>query len=230
MGQRMKLGGKWRALDMFLKVRGEWKAAESVYVKVNGVWRIGQHIHDFIYVSNGAELTHTATCAHCNKKITEGHVYFLTGKKDATCTEDGYEIFLCKKCSQERTIVLKAPGHDWEDVVITEASCLDGGEVVEKCARCGAQGYSHYTDALGHVYDYDNSPYDNATCDAPGGWTHTCTRCGNTWFDRDGDPLGHFYGQTGSWTDGDGNIVVEYTCRNCGDTYSDTWNESGEPV
>ena len=228
MGQRMKLGGKWRALDMFLKVRGEWKAAESVYVKVNGVWRIGQHIHDFIYVSNGAESTHTATCAHCNKKITEGHIYYLTGKKDATCTEDGYEIFLCNKCSQERRVVLEAQGHDWETVTITEPTCTDGGEELDQCSRCGEVSETRYTDPLGHVYG--DPVYNEATCTEHGGNTYTCARCGHSWFDLLEDALGHDYHYTGSGVDGNGVTYFYYACSRCGDAYDQAVGDNGEPL
>lgn len=189
MGQRMKLGGKWRALDMFLRVRGVWKAAESVYVKVNGVWRLGQHIHDFIYVSNGAESTHTATCAHCNKTITEGHIYYSSSGRDATCTEDGYELFVCEKCSQQKEVVYKATGHMYEVTDEVAATCLKDGYTDFRCTQCGYE-YRKEMPATGNHEWYEHG-HENATCTSPGGYYESCYYCDYTRWVHTQDALGH---------------------------------------
>lgn len=220
MSRRIKIGGVWRPIDIFMKVKGVWKPSITAYIKIDGVWKMVQHLHAYKYVSNGDD-THTGVCSICGGTFTEGHIYSAVDGNFATCTEDGYELFVCEVCDHQKRVVLKAPGHDWEDVVITEPSCTDGGEVIKTCTRCGAQGETSYPDALGHVCDYDNSPYEGATCTSPGGWTHTCARCGDSWFDRDEDALGHEYEYTGSGVDGNGVTYYYYACKRCGDEYSE---------
>ena len=207
MSQRMKIGGKWSALDMFCKVRGEWKPAEFVYVKVNGVWRIGRHIHAFSYVSDGVDTTHTATCAHCGKTITEGHIYYSSDGRYATCTEGGYVLYVCEICNQQKYVFSEALGHEWEDVVISEPTCTSGGEIMTECSRCGAAGETKYTDPLGHSFVAGEETA--ATCEEPGGYYETCY-CGASRWVHTQDALGHDF----VWDE----TMDCYVCLVCGYT------------
>lgn len=217
MSQRMKIGGEWKALDVFLKVKGEWKQSTAVYVKVGGEWKIGRHIHTLVYESNDLE-THTATCAHCGEKITEGHVYALVGGTGATCTESGTEIYLCNKCNQQKTVVIEALGHSWNTEVINAPTCTEEGEQKETCTRCGEFLFDPIP-AAGHAYG--DPDYVAATCTEFEGNLYRCLNCDHTWFDMLGDALGHNY--LPSYEDmPDGTIVCTWTCTRCGDSYAET--------
>ena len=219
MSRRIKIGGVWRPIDIFMKVKGVWKPSITAYIKIDGAWKMVQHLHAYKYVSNGDD-THTATCSVCGGTFTEGHIYSAVDGNFATCTEDGYELFVCDTCNHKKRVVLEALGHEWETVVISEATCTDGGEEFTQCSRCGATGETWYTDALGHVYG--DPVYNEPTCTEHGGNTYTCARCGDSWFDLLEDALGHEYEHTGSGEDGNGITYHYYTCSRCGDEYYET--------
>lgn len=219
MSRRIKIGGVWRPIDIFMKVKGVWKPSITAYIKIDGVWKMVQHLHAYKYVSNGDD-THTGVCSICGGSFTEGHVFSLNSEKAATCTENGKKVYVCERCLQQKTEILPALEHKWETVVISEATCLDGGEEYDMCTRCGAESEWRYTDALGHVYG--DPVYNKPTCTEHGGNTYTCARCGDSWFDLLEDALGHDYKYTGSGEDGNGIIYHYYTCSRCGDEYYET--------
>lgn len=217
MSQRMKIGGEWLPIDLFLKVKGEWKESTGVYVKVNGEWKLGRHIHTFNYVSDGVDTTHTGTCAHCGEEITEGHVYALIGGTAPTCTDGGNEIYLCDKCNQRKTVAVAAKGHNYKAGEYIAATCTDWGVNEQRCEDCGDY-FREEIPPLGH--SYGTPVHQDATCyDAEGYW-HTCTRCGHYWFDHISDALGHDY--QASYEDmPDGSILCTWTCTRCGDSYTE---------
>lgn len=151
MSRRIKIGGVWRPIDIFMKVKGVWKPSITAYIKIDGVWKVVQHLHEYKYVSDGDD-THTGTCSVCGVTFTEGHDYLSVDGKHATCTEDGYDLFDCLVCGHQKYVVSEALGHEWEDVVISEPTCTSGGEIMTECSRCGATGETNYTDPTGHSF------------------------------------------------------------------------------
>ena len=84
------------------------------------------------------EVTTEATCSSdgvktytcdCGDSYTEvipasGHNVVLVESEAATCELNGYEYYACENCGgQEYTIILEAPGHEYEDGV-----CINCGE------------------------------------------------------------------------------------------------------
>ena len=66
------------------------------------------------------------------------HSYAETGRKDATCTEDGQITYTCSGCGESYTETIPAKGHsfgDWE--VVKEASYETTGLKKRKCSVCG---------------------------------------------------------------------------------------------
>ena len=60
----------------------------------------------------------------------EQHIHDLVSfdKKEATCLEDGYEAYeKCNGCDYSTFKEIKAFGHEYEEVVIKEAECLEKG-------------------------------------------------------------------------------------------------------
>lgn len=215
MSQRMKVGGVWKALDLFLKVKGEWKKSTGVYIKVNGVWKLGRHIHTFNYVSNGVDTTHTGTCSHCGETITEGHVYTLVDVQEPTCTETGSEIYLCETCNQEKTVVIAALGHTGEGSYVAP-TCTSGGSWSRTCERCGQTEYETYepTD-----HSWTQYGHESATCNSPGGYYEKCTVCGNGRWVHTEDATGEHNYQPSYEDKPDGTIICTWTCTYCGDSY-----------
>ena len=51
------------------------------------------------------------------------------GKKEPTCTEDGYTTYACLDCEEAHQVVLKALGHDWDEGVTKD------GVITYTCRR-----------------------------------------------------------------------------------------------
>lgn len=67
----------------------------------------------------------------------EGHDY-IEEKVEATCTEKGYTIHTCRRCSETyQDGETAALGHDWDEGVVTKApSSKEKGEKTYQCKRC----------------------------------------------------------------------------------------------
>lgn len=127
------------------------------------------------------------------------------GRKDATCTEDGWVKYECTyesdryatapEHTDEWTETIPALGHDWKD----------NGDANHICDR------DHVTAA--HTYG-EWTTVKEATCTAAGQKQHTCTECGHV--ETEVIPAtGHH------WVDkGDGT----HTCPDCGATEGQPFN------
>lgn len=72
--------------------------------------------------------------------------------KAATCTEDGYEKYMCEKCSQVYVeTVLKAAGHSYVDQV-TAPTCTAKGYTTHTCSTCGHNYKDTEIDMIDHTY------------------------------------------------------------------------------
>ncbi|MFQ9114338.1 YDG domain-containing protein [Eubacterium sp.] len=83
-------------------------------------------------------------CDTCDKDVDiEGdyvHQYKLIKKVKATCTKDGYTLYVCEKCNEEKKeSVVKSKGHNYEEVERKEADCLKDGYVKSKCTVCNSK-------------------------------------------------------------------------------------------
>ena len=85
-------------------------------------------------------------------------------KKDATCTENGREIYYCPKCKVVVDHVLPAKGHvekkDAKKVVTKAATCTEEGEYTYYCTRTGCNAVidTERIPAIGHHYLEKNDP------------------------------------------------------------------------
>lgn len=123
-------------------------------------------------------------------------------EKQPTCTEDGLDKRICRRCgyTEAKTILAlghrnivpatctshgycsicgavlqPALGHDWGEWVITDPTCIKDGVEKHTCNRCGLLE-SFILPALGHDYKVVlNSP----TCTVSGNSEYQCSRCGN---------------------------------------------------
>ena len=70
-------------------------------------------------------------CSICQEKSEKeeipalGHDWGNLERTEPTCTTDGSEVKTCKRCGEKETVILKATGHDWEQI--------DGKYKCKKC-------------------------------------------------------------------------------------------------
>ena len=104
---------------------------------------------------NSATLHTLEPCAHIWKGFSE---------KEATCSEEGYIVYLCSECGETKTEEITV-GHTEVIDPVKEATCTTTGLTEGKhCSVCNEVFVAQAeTSALGHVYDND--------CDA------SCNRC-----------------------------------------------------
>lgn len=219
IGDGVQIFGKYGAIsatevnignNVLLKMK-PWKSPDDKYINVNGaeaavgtrnnpaagglVNTIGDNT-ELWYYKRGVQHKIVHGKNVCTKKEI--------GRKDATCTEDGWVKYGCTYESDryatapehnyQWTETIPALGHDWKD----------NGDANHICDR------DHVTAA--HTYG-EWTTVKEATCTAAGQKQHTCTECGHV--ETEVIPAtGHH------WVDkGDGT----HTCPDCGAT-------EGQPV
>ncbi len=80
------------------------------------------------------------------------HEHTTTERREATCTEGGYERTVCLDCGMELAGMSEpALGHDYRPSVVAP-TCTAKGYTLHTCSRCGENYKNAYTDALGHSY------------------------------------------------------------------------------
>ena len=220
IGDGVQIFGKYGAIsatevnignNVLLKMK-PWKSPDDKYINVNGaeaavgtrnnpaagglVNTIGDNT-ELWYYSKGLQQKIVHGKNVCTKKEI--------GRKDATCTEDGWVKYGCTYESDryatapehnyQWTETIPALGHDWKD----------NGDANHICDR------DHVTAA--HTYG-EWTTVKEATCTAAGQKQHTCTECGHV--ETEVIPAtGHH------WVDkGDGT----HTCPDCGATEGQPFN------
>lgn len=122
----------------------------------------------------------TCSCGAEEYRMTQpigDHVFESTVVKNASCTEDGSEEFVCTKhenCSANYTAALPATGHK-QALRYTAATCEADGSAVMYCETCDAELKNETIPALDHVWG--NEQITLSTCSEKGKVEFTCTRC-----------------------------------------------------
>ena len=139
-----------------------------------------------------------------------------------TCTELGYDRFQCSGCGTlQKTNYVPANGHDYDTVVIREASCTQGGLELHMCKDCGSH-YTESTSITNHKYQTSIVP---ATCTMNGYTEHKCIDCGYKYI-TDLTPLAkHDYREKVTAPTCKVKGYTTYTCNNCGDIYISDYTE-----
>ncbi|MBQ9663860.1 MAG: LPXTG cell wall anchor domain-containing protein [Oscillospiraceae bacterium] len=171
----------------------------------------------------------TYACAYCNELIRIqdieplGHDIHEVPLKDATCTEDGNELYYkCSRCNtlysdlagtsvieDPASVVLQKRGHHLVDVQEQEPTCGTAGH--EAYQRCDRDGCTYTTEivtlsATGNHQWSEWTVTKAATCLEKGSKTRSCANCDAS-ETQDIDPL-HPEGHT--WDDATG------VCTTCG--------------
>ena len=194
IGDYIQIFGKYGAIsatevnignNVLLKMK-PWKSPDDKYINVNGaeaavgtrnnpaagglVNTIGDNT-ELWYYSKGRQQKIVHGKNVCTKKEI--------GRKDATCTEDGWVKYECTyesdryatapEHTDQWTETIPKKGHDWGDwEVTTPATCTEKGEKTRKCRNDPSHVETQEIPATGHHWK------DN------GDGTHTCPDCGAT--------------------------------------------------
>ena len=220
IGDYIEIFGKYGAIsatevnignNVLLKMK-PWKSPDDKYINVNGAEAaVGTRNNPAAgglvnTIGDNTELWYSAygrlqKIVHGKNVCTKNEI----GRKDATCTEDGWVKYGCTYESDryatapehnyQWTETIPALGHDWKD----------NGDANHICDR------DHVTAA--HTYG-EWTTVKEATCTAAGQKQHTCTECGHV--ETEVIPAtGHH------WVDnGDGT----HTCPDCGATEGQPFN------
>ena len=220
IGDGVQIFGKYGAIsatevnignNVLLKMK-PWKSPDDKYINVNGAEAaVGTRNNPAAgglvnTIGDNTELWYSAygrlqKIVHGKNVCTKKEI----GRKDATCTEDGWVKYGCTYESDryatapehnyQWTETIPALGHDWKD----------NGDANHICDR------DHVTAA--HTYG-EWTTVKEATCTAAGQKQHTCTECGHV--ETEVIPAtGHH------WVDkGDGT----HTCPDCGATEGQPFN------
>ncbi len=137
-----------------------------------------------------------------------------------SCEELGYDRFQCNGCGElDKRNYIPATGHDYDEVIIREATCKQGGLVLTLCNDCG--DYYQETTALGeHKY---NTEHIDPTCRLVGYDEHTCEICGHSYITNMTSLIDHTYDIVTKEPDCVNKGYSTYTCTMCGSNYVDDY-------
>jgi hypothetical protein len=174
---------------------------------------------------NGVSYVWLLSDSNINTSSTETshvHDYRYIETVRPTCTELGYDRFQCSECGAlQKTNYVPASGHNYDTVVIREASCQQGGLVLHMCKSCGSY-YTENTSMTDHKYATNNVA---ATCAMNGYTEHICIDCGYKYI-TDLTPLTkHDYREKVTLPTCKTRGFTTYTCSNCGDIYISDYTE-----
>lgn len=173
------------------------------------------------------------TCSVCGTEYRDNYVDALGHDwgewkvtKEATETETGEQVRICKRCNKEQTeeIPVKIHVHQYTSAVTTEPTCKQPGITTYTCTSCGHKYIDYVPAALGH--DYVAKVVKEATCDDLGEVLYTCSRCGDSYTEQL-DPLDHVFGEevvTPPTCEKKG--YTTRTCINCGHQIKDNYTDA----
>lgn len=157
-----------------------------------------------------------------NTPIPDAHVhkYVLNKKVNATCTEDGYELYKCF-CGKTHKVILIKKGHDYEITSNKPATCKENGLKVEECVNCGSK-IKTILESTTHSYSLVNTV--EPTCNSDGYQEFLCSVCGDKHTEVI-PKLNHEYSKTVKQPTESIGGYVSHTCIYCGDRYVDEYKK-----
>ena len=167
-------------------------------------------------------------CKYCKYETQEdfeklGHQPSdLVEHKDPTCTQRGYDLYLCTRCGNTyKENIVPLLHHDYSIVseITQEADCTQNALAYMQCTRCGKLTSTPKEvpdSALGHNYVKETVEPD---CGNAGKYIYTCSRCGDTYTEIYSDPVGeHLFALTQTIEpDCTHTGIKVYTCQVCGE-------------
>lgn len=125
-------------------------------------------------------------CTHCNAVVSTRNIpvlaheceyeYSEANSKQPTCTEDGYNVSICKFCGATQTVTLTKTGHTESDWIVDKApDCETTGEHHTICQTCKMTLKTESIPADGHKESGWNTV--PATCTEDGYKYTKCSVC-----------------------------------------------------
>ncbi len=140
-----------------------------------------------------------------------------------SCVELGYERFQCSGCGElDKRNYTPAKGHDYDDIVIKESTCKQGGLVLTICSDCG-DFYQTITSVGEHKY---KSVKHNPTCKNVGYIDHVCEVCGYSYITDITPLVSHAYERITKEPDCENGGYTTSTCTMCGYNYVDNYTDA----
>ncbi len=183
--------------------------------------------HDYIYDENSSRAPtctrvgyDTYNCDRCSVSKQEaipatGHTAeegSLVVSTQVTCETDGAERGHCAVCGEDYSIVVKALGHDYQNVVRPMITHPGHSQSTPTCTRCRATltAESVHTEWVEGYYTTEVTV--EAGCIVQERTKYTCTYCDIEKYEATGLPLGHHYIATGTISS---NGSISYRCEHC---------------
>ena len=194
-------------------------------------------VNEATCLEDGLERSDCSRCEYYVTKAIPATDHSLdTTSQAPTCTEDGYNLTVCKNenCDYREYEIVNATGHNYEETDVIPATCTEVEGVYMVCANDSSHTYLKHrdTEPLGH--DFSEKIIDKAhlakeaTCTEAAEYYYDCARTGsssNNGISCDtisnitfayGKPLGH------DWDDGvidpsstcNTHGTKTYTCKN----------------
>ncbi len=101
-----------------------------------------------------ATCTQAERCTNCGETVGQplGHDNSLWDSSYATCTSDGYEQYICDRCSEKTTITIAATGHNYQAIDSSSPTCTQNGRIIYACENGCFETYSEVIPKLGHDF------------------------------------------------------------------------------
>ena len=98
-------------------------------------------------------------CAYCDLLMLKGevvagyeHSWELWDQVSATCTNDGYDHYICNLCGVGIDLITETKTGHTEKQTTVSANCIDKGYIKKYCGQCGTDLGATELPALGHKY------------------------------------------------------------------------------
>ena len=195
--------------------------------------KLGHNLVSSVVASQCTENGYTLySCSRCDYEYRSGntpatgHNYKET-TYPATCTEGSYTLHECSRCGDSYKDNISQPlGHNFVEEE-KPPTCTESGKIVYHCQVCDYEKEeSNGSYPTGH--DYSSIIVKEATCTDDGIRDNICDLCGETTETRIA-AHGHSYEITEIQTK-DGKTARTYTCRECGDSYTQELGNQYEEV
>ena len=167
-------------------------------------------------------LSDNSNAAEMNSLNEHSHDYRYIDTVAPTCENMGYELWQCTVCGGLEKKNYKAPtGHNYDTVVIREASCTQGGYVLHICSDCG----DHYTETTAPAaHNYERTVVA-PTCTQVGYTEYVCSDCGHKYITDLTEMIPHEYETKVTAPTCLTRGYTTHTCKVCSDTYLSDYTE-----
>lgn len=195
--------------------------------------KLGHNLVSSVVAPKCTESGYTLySCSRCDYEYRSGntpatgHNYKQT-TYPAICTEGSYTLHECSRCGDSYKDNISQPlGHNFVEEK-KPPTCTESGKIVYHCQVCDYEKQES-DGSLPTGHDYTSVIITEATCTADGLRRSTCDNCGHT-YDTKIKAHGHTYEITDMQTS-DGFTSRTYTCRECGDSYTQELGNQYEEV